>query len=641
MSSAVVDAFNRLNLQLGSSPSEYEKVYGVSYEYLSKVKNFDDLQAFKNCLVSLINLDQYGKAEQLVAKVPKSLEKSLILEISYIYYKVGKCSEILKLYETYESQVESKFIQAGLVHVLIQTYYKLGDYAKALQLNHRLLGSGDSGDEKLDLAINEKAIASQLILSTGESVDSSLELADESSYDLLYNEAIVQLAKSNLAESLSLLQRAHKLCFDNHVPEQELEAEILPINLAISYVYQLKGDRAKAQEILESISVDKVADALLKLIVQNNLYSQNSIQTGVSPNFIERELDIQQRIQQLKQKLTIIQYDTILHNSILLRFATGSLSSCQLKAPSLARGKGLVAQAYKILTALDITYKSINDPSQTKAIGRKLVRYITQQTDAQVKEASVLLLVFVNSKWGNFDQSLPILEKMAQESMNTMAISPGIVGTLVNVYESTQNINKLKTLLRTLVEKFLYSPPDAFKKADYFNTAKIIAMKNMAFSKDSRQLFEYLHEANPQDDLINSVLSNSDEKLTPIEELASSKSVEELLAVNIADLIPNKTQPIRTVHSKNAPKVTKKQRKPTFGKSKVVKPEGELKLDEERWLPMKLRSYCKPSKKKRAGGHQGAVEPTASVQSATSAQGTSSSTSSSSGNKKKKKKGKK
>lgn len=43
----------------------------------------------------------------------------------------------------------------------------------------------------------------------------------------------------------------------------------------------------------------------------------------------------------------------------------------------------------------------------------------------------------------------------------------------------------------------------------------------------------------------------------------------------------------------------------------MIKPEGEFKLDDERWLPLKLRSYYKPTKKdkkKTSGGHQGAVE---------------------------------
>ena len=78
-------------------------------------------------------------------------------------------------------------------------------------------------------------------------------------------------------------------------------------------------------------------------------------------------------------------------------------------------------------------------------------------------------------------------------------------------------------------------------------------------------------------------------------------------------------------------KITKKKQNPKFGPNKVLKPIEDLQLDEERWLPMKLRSYYKPTKKEKkkasgGGGQQGATE---------------SSTRTTSLSKKKKKKGKK
>ena len=99
----------------------------------------------------------------------------------------------------------------------------------------------------------------------------------------------------------------------------------------------------------------------------------------------------------------------------------------------------------------------------------------------------------------------------------------------------------------------------------------------------------------------------------------------------------SKSSSFKKSTSQKVEKINKKQRKPKFGPGKVIKPQELLKLDEERWLPMKLRSYYKPkksSKKKASGGHQGAVE---------SLNTTSNTTNSTSSSKKKnnKKKGKK
>lgn len=47
MSTSIADAFKKLNVSPESSTSEHEKIFNVSYEYLSKVKKFNDLKASK------------------------------------------------------------------------------------------------------------------------------------------------------------------------------------------------------------------------------------------------------------------------------------------------------------------------------------------------------------------------------------------------------------------------------------------------------------------------------------------------------------------------------------------------------------------------------------------------------------------
>ena len=697
MSSSIGETFKSLKLT-GSSPSEDEQIYKVSYEFL-KQKKFNDEQAFRNCLVSLINLDKYELADQLIKKIPSSLVEPLILEIAYVYYKIGRALEIYKLHEEYSLKISSSpAVARGFAHILIQTYYKAGEFAKALELNRKIAGDVFANPEEHgDLVTNESAIVSQLIFQSGheQPMDTSTNTElDETNYDLLFNEALIELAKANLSKSLTLLQKAHQVCTQNNMDEEEAEVELLPIKLTISYVQQLSGNTEEAEKILLLVNTDQVHDSLLKLIVNTNLHSfeKDATSKQSNPNLIERQLNLQERLQQLKQKLTIFQCETILQNSMLLRYATGTLNNSLLLKSSFIQPYNLVTLAYQVLISNGISFESLSDHTQLKSVGKKLVRFIKQEEEKEkigkntdsgnindnnndnnndkkdnsinynssgVVEAVTILLVFVNSQLNNFDQSLPLLEKLANESLNEMIVKPGIVGTLITVYEKQHNLAKLKKLLKTLVEKLLYSPEDSFKNANYYNFAKIVAMKNYAFSEDSRQLFEFLHAANPQDMLINSILSNSNESLQSVADLSSQKSVDSLLAVNMEALIPTKSKPIKSI-TKAATKVTKKKQKPKFGKNKVVKPEGEFTLDKERWLPLKLRSYYKPTKKdkKKAGGHQGAVEsfspsttpaPSSASTSHTNqnanpnanAQGASHGGSSSASKNKKKKKGKK
>lgn len=630
MSKSIADAFKSLKVTGDSSPSEFKHIYQVSYEYLSKVKKFNDLQSFKNCLVALINLDLYEQANKIIAKVPEKLVESLVLEITYVYYKIGKSKEILQLYERYQPKLESKQVQTGLKHVLAQTYYKIGDYKKALNLYKELIS--ESAD-KSDLLANEQAIISQLIFETGEvAVSGSSTELDQSNYDMLFNEAIIEIAKANNHKALQLLQQAHKVCSENNLTDEDVETELLPINLTIAYVHQLQNDVAKSDEILSGINIDSVNDSLLKLILKNNIQSEKPIDNA---NLIERQLNYYEIIQQVKQKITLLQLESVLKNSLVLRFATGTLTTNLLNSGPILK-LGLVSAAYNALSKNDISYRNLTEAKNNKLVGRKLVRYIQQDIRPDLKEAAVLLLVHINSQVGTFEQSLPFLETLAKQSQDQPKFSPGIVGTLIQVYEATHNTNKLKSLLTTLTEKLLYTAEDAFKDENYYNAAKIIAMKNFSFDNDnSRQLLEYLHSWRPDDDLINSLLTNSNDNLMPISELESSESIKDILSINLDELIPTKSKPIQTVAKKSS-KVTKKKRAPKFGKDKVVKPEDEFKLDEERWLPLKLRSYYKPTKKdkkKLGGGHQGAVESSSPVP--------TSHTPLSSSNKKKKKKGKK
>lgn len=630
MSNSIADAFKKLNVSVDLSQSEHDKIFNVSYEYLSKVKKFNDLKAAKNCLVALINLDKYHKADQIIKKLNKLLVGPLILEISYIYYKIGKIDELIKLYESNEDLQEGASI--GLKHVFAQSYYKIGDYEKALELHQQLI-SNNKYDDELDLMINERAIISQLNFQTGGKVNFSKKV-EENSYDLLFNEALIELSKQNTFKALDLLEKAANLC-QQELSGSDLESEILPIKLTIAYVYQLTNDQSKSLDILENVDVEKINDLMIKLIVKNNLYSYKDLNNA---NAIERDLNYQQSLHKLSQKLTVLQYETILKNSMMLKFLTGTLSQSQLNNQLINEFNkkfcgDVLPLSYKLMLKLNIDYKDLQDSSKLTVVGRKLVKFISTSSDEQLKVVATVLLTFVNSKSGSFDQSLPILEKLTEESLAQPVVSPGLVGTLIGVYEKTHSSKKLTDLLVKVLEKLLYTPQDLFKNINYYNFAKVVAFKalNQGRDENAKQLFEYLFEVNANDHLINSILTHSNRDLLPLNELTSKKSIDEIVGVDIDTLIPTrKSKPIKAIVKKQN-KITKKKKNPKFGPNKVLKDEKELTLDEERWLPMKLRSYYKPTKKdkkKSSGGQQGFTE-------------TSTHSSSLSNNKKKKKKGKK
>ncbi|EGW30449.1 uncharacterized protein SPAPADRAFT_63284 [Spathaspora passalidarum NRRL Y-27907] len=633
MSNSIADAFKKLHVSPDASPSEHEQIFTISYEYLTKVKNYQDLKAFKNCLVALINLDKYHKAYEIIKHVSKDLVGATKMEVGYVYYKLGHANELFELYK--DNTTDSEVEQIGWNHILAQTYYKVGKYEQAYELYEKLLDS-NKFDNPLDLIINQAAVVSQEnILGAGRSVN----IDKDDNYDLLFNQALVELSNNNLSKSLQLLDQAHNLCSSNtEWSKQDLLGELLPIKLTIAYVYQLLGDSEKSLTILDEINqdVDLVNDAMIKLIIKNNLYS---LKDDYKVGLVERSLDYQPHLQKLQQKLTKWQYQIVLKNNIMLNYTSGTLSKSQVDNLFIKRyledfPGDFFPVAYRILLKLDISFKDLHSSAQLKSIGKKLVKYI-KDAEAHYKQVAVLLLVYVHARTSKFDQPLPFLEALVDDELSEEKLTPGVVGTLINVYEETHSTSKLSQLLTKLTDKFIATSQEVYSDMFYFDCAKFIAFKalNQGQHEQAMKLFQYLSTIDGNDHLIESILSNSNVDLLPITELSSSKPIDEILNVDINELIPTKNQ-TKTI-TKTVNKVTKKKKEPKFGPSKVLKPEGEFTVDEERWLPLKLRSYYKPTKKdKKRNTGQGSVEH--SVSSSTPA-----ATHSSSSNKKKKKKGKK
>ncbi|RLV96567.1 hypothetical protein JA1_000132 [Spathaspora sp. JA1] len=636
MSNSIADAFKKLHVSPDATASEHQQIFTVSYEYLTKVKSYQDLKAFKNCLVALINLDKYHKAYEIIQNVSKDIVEATKMEVGYVYYKLGHSEELFELYSdiTSDSDVE----HVGWQHILGQTYYKVGKYEQAFQVYGDLL-SHNKYDNVLDLIINQAAVVSQ-----GD-LNKKVVVKEDANYDLLFNQALIELSGNNLTGSLKLLQKAHGLCSKNTDWErQDLLGELLPIQVTIAYVYQLLGDSGKSLSILDEVNadVDLVSDSMIKLIIKNNRYSVGPSQRNI--NLVERELNYQPNLQKLQQKLTKWQYQIILKNNIMLNFKTGTLSQSQVDNKFIHKyledfAGDLFPLAYKILLKLDISFKDLQTATQLKPIGKKLVKFIKAHDAEDVvkyKQVAILLLVFVNSHTGDFHQSLPFLEELVELEVSKPKLTPGIIGTLINVYEKIHAHN-LSDLLIQLTEKFTHTPKDIYQDKHYFECAKVIAFKtlNQGHNKYAMHLFEYLNSIE-QDHLVKSILSNSNVDLLPIEQLSSNKSIEEILNVDINTLLPSKTQTKPKTISKVVKVKSTKKKVAKFGANKIVKPEGEFSIDEERWLPLKLRSYYKPTKKdKKRNTGQGTVDhqqhspaPQAVVHSSSS-------------NKKKKKKGKK
>lgn len=657
MSRSVIDAFKGLNVGSAADASDHEAIYEVSYQYLSKVKQFKDLEAFHNCLVSLINTDKYYKALNLINEVPAEIHQEYPLEKAYVYYKTGNTDLLRAVYDTtINSSGLSQVLLRALKHVMAQSCYQNGDVAFALELYHELISS-NAIDSQIDLACNERAILSQLLLKTTSSQKPILDLADSAaSYDFIFNNALIELAKGNLARSLDLLNSALDLCKTQNMDADpaDLALELTPITLTIAYIYQVTGREEKAIDVLENLDLVDITDLMLQLIVKNNLISVKPAYDNV--NYNSRELNYQYNLHHLRLKLTKSQSKVLLKNHLLLSYQTNTLSNQSnyvsnrfIQQFAAESGGDLTPLVYKVLLKLNITFEDIETPEYNRAVSRKLFRFANSELEkneaSDILVVAALLLVAINSKVSKYDQSCLVLEKLVaiELASSNGPLHGSIFESLVEVYELLNGARKLSDLYKALVSKFKSLSVETIRENDSLYkfilavAVKLLTVNLDAYSVELLNLLSTVKES----DVVASLLHSSTEGLLPVEELECDADVEDLLAVNVEELAP--ALPVPTVKKIRQPdfKVKKNTTKPKFSKHKFFKHASEFDpekdLDSERWLPMKLRSYYKPSKKdlkKKSGGHQGAVESSPAPQAGPLA-------SSSSKNKKKKKKGKK
>lgn len=630
MSSSIISSFKSLNVATAQDYSDHEAIFQASYQYLAKVKEFRDIKAVHNVIVSLINTDRYYKALEFLKQVPEDILQQFPLEKAYIYYKTGHNDAVQELFESTRNSNElSETLKTAMKHVMAQCYYQNGEMLKALSLYHELISEG-SIDNELDIACNERAIISQIETDSSKITPALSVSNNEKSYDFVFNEALIELRSNNFDASLALLQQASTLCTDQNLDSNpaDLASELAPIQLALAYVYQAMGQKTLALSTLNSLDMEGVTDLMTKLIVKTNLASLDP--STDNANYTARELNYKDVLHVYRYKMTRSQFRSFVKNQLLLSYQSNTLAkSSSYCSNSFVRkfaeefGGDMTPSIIKLLTRLDIKADALNDESNWSAISKKVYKFalgeLAKETVSENVVASALLLVFVNAKSAKFDQAIDILEKVLHRELDSSSgtIHASLFSALINLYEVTKSNKKLVTLFDSILENLRKLSPEDLKDPVVYSFVRSIVFKLVSTDSDIEvtSIVRNLASARSDDECIQTLLNGG--SILEGSELAAQDAVEDLLEVdfNLLNAHTPQSRPAQKRAKSTVNKVTKKARKPKFSQKKVVKADNvfdALKdLDQERWLPLKLRTYYKPSKKelkKKSGGHQGAIE---------------------------------
>lgn len=604
---SVAEIFDQLNI--AQSKNSFGKVYDLSKTLLSKRNDEFEPELYNKIVIHAIENDKYHMALRLVDNLKKAKKSTdslyLIFETLYVYYKLNKDLEFSQLVAAIDiDSVSSKVLQRALKHLVSQQEYKLGNYGSSLKIYKELMQSDLRSFDSLDLLVNETAILSQ----TGETevIDQ-----DQSSYDLLFNNALIKF-NGGSEESLEYLKQTQEKIEAAYANESlvDLLIEVAPVYLQTAYIYQALEQKDAALKVLDEFhsKFEKVLNdgdktvQLFKLIYLNNYYSL----TGGASLSVLTDVKYSQLVESIKNenKILTFQYNALRRNESILDFEVGKNVSIRDTGDLTILGLRSL-QDSKILLLEDLNTDAEVVNVRLPGLFYKYLRKTLAVKPGPKEIGGVLLAIqlLINSSTeenlnSNLNKGIELIEKIIETVLEHQNF--GILILLVNLYQVTLSTSKYQLRLTNLFET-VYDKIVVVESQPKFNFLKYIGFEYLSISPSETKvatLFERLLNYNDLDNLVNNMLAKlnqglaSHHDLKPVDEITAGLDYHKLVGEELEQILKDYGGKSTSSLTRNVAKRIRKKPQHANKRSLESKP-----IDKERWLPLRDRSYYKISKK--------------------------------------------
>ena len=291
------------------------------------------------------------------------------------------------------------------------------------------------------------------------------------------------------------------------------------------------------------------------------------------------------------------------------------------------------------INSLAVLNAAAKAKSETGKAGIKALLPLLQKRPNDVGLLLTIIQLYVSTN--NPGSAINLLEsffKRLQESTTSsdqdVRFAPGLIATLISLYSLQGRKSHIRTELIKAASYWRHKSkqdPSSRLPTDLLRTAGVTLLETPRGEdlQHATEIFEDLYNQDPSDrsaiaglvatsfskghnDKSNKISGDMLSALTPIPRLINSVDVDALEARGIQRPMTATATAIATSSKKrkvedDLPKKAKKIRKSKIPKN--YDPKNPPKLDPERWLPLKERSYWKPKKKRgRGGAAQGATQ---------------------------------
>ncbi|KAJ6284047.1 hypothetical protein J3E71DRAFT_194007 [Bipolaris maydis] len=605
---------------------DHDEVLKATNAALKKSKSDQDALHTKS--VALLHLDRYEDALQVFEAAPE-VQKKAQFEYAYALYKTGNAAKAVEV-----AQAAGSGAGRGMKHMLAQAAYRSENFAQATRI-YKELADQNVESEEYDIRINSGAVDAQLEWTgQGELAQKKQPTREDLEvFETAFNAACGSISRNEFGQAQVCLKRAKDLCNAlSDMSGEEKQAELLPITVQQVYVLIQLGKTDEAEELAIKIPFADIKELSTRYIAQvnsiaaskehsNPYLSHRIFHSSPQPPVTDQLFSYQSNI--LREDEYVI--------SLLSQKVAGVAESTQkvisgTPAPSLSPVVNMAA----VLNAAAHARNTSTEKAALKAILPLLEK---RPNDVGLILTITQLYVITNNyaaATSLLESFFKRLEQSGSASDLDVRFAPGLIAALISLYAQQGRPGASKNELAKAAE--YWRKPHKSKTEAPSKSLMVAAgtalldTHNPENVKSAGEIFKGLYDQDNEDRAaiagLVAAYSITDPTSIPADLLAYLPEANRLVSDIDAAELEKVGVPLGNVTSVNlaaesrkrslaptnvAPSKSKRLRKARMPKDYV---EGK-KVDPERWLPMRDRSYYRPKgrkgKKKMDGLTQGGV----------------------------------
>ncbi|CAF1124731.1 unnamed protein product [Adineta steineri] len=564
-------------------------------------------------IICLMQLDKFDEA--LTTVIKNTVDTGdLIFERAYCEYRLNRIEDSYKTLKNTERELDEREQE-----LFAQVLFKLEKYNECVESYRSLLKNNDDEYQSIRQANFIAALSTWKLTDASSKIQMESNDLNDETYDTTYNSACVLLSSGQYVEAESKLRKADAQCRreleeEGDMTEEEILRETANIRVQLAYCLQQQDKNVEALTLYNDVLKSKPTDLAVIAVASNNLAVLNRDQNL----FDSRKRIKTATAPETEPKLNAFQKKIVQVNEALLAIYTGQHETARRILDKMVQKNDDTDDTIP-LAKVSLLIKEKKLPEATQV----LQEFIQNDKQKHVSLYCRLTYVQLLLSQGKVNQACDYLR-----NDNELLVKPGIVATLVTLYNYLEDSKSAAQVLNEAVDRLYNLDRTKGKNSRalaYLIKQNIIYQEKQGNAQRVTEMLEILHKLYPNDTNILSKLIvhylKSDperanllaQKLPSIKQLAEGIDAD-MLESTFGKRIPKTektTEKTKAVISKATPTAAaatnaakqKKKRKRKIQLPKKYDPSS--KPDPERWLPLRERTYYRGKRGKR--GKQAAV----------------------------------